>query len=188
MFNLIGISGLARSGKDTYASYLKDYINSNNSLPEAVTYAFADPLKECASAMFGLPLSVFYGGNEREDINEFWGISPREMLQKLGTEGGREIFGYDLWTKRAEMEYKNNSDNIFIVTDIRFESETDFIRNNNGLVIHIINNNIKTVVRKHESENGVMCKREDLIVFNNKTLSDLKDSAKKVSDSIERYI
>ena len=181
---LIGIAGLARSGKDTFASFLK--LKSKELNEEFETYAFADPLKLAASQMFGLPLSIFYGGDEREEINEDWGISPREMLQKLGTEGGREIFGSDLWIKRANVQFRapliygfkeEVLDVPFCVTDVRFNDEADWIREHHGIVVHIRNDNVIGDVREHASEEGVTIVNDDIIIMNNGTLEELEESA-----------
>jgi len=173
---LIGLAGLARSGKDTFAEYLSQalHFEGNGFFHK---YAFADPLKRSASEMFGIELSVFYGGDEREKIDPHWGISPREMLQKLGTEGGREIFGHDLWIKRAAYVYKKDSKQHFLITDVRFEDEASWIRDNGGIIIHISRENGKAEVLSHASETGVEIKPEDIVIDNNGSLRDLKGNA-----------
>lgn len=182
---LLGMAGVARSGKDTVAHYLK-YTHHFR------TYAFADPLKEAASKMFGIPLEHFYDSKYKEVTDPFWGISPREMAQKLGTEGGRRVFGEDLWIKRAEQEwndykdqfngkrdmsfYPDRDENGFIITDVRFENEADFIRKNNGIVIHVKRNSIEKV-REHESENGIQILDNDIVIDNNGTVEELFEKA-----------
>lgn len=44
----VGLAGKARIGKDTVAQYLQSHYQFE-------TYAFADPVKQAASAMFGVP-------------------------------------------------------------------------------------------------------------------------------------
>lgn len=178
---LVGLTGKARSGKDTVAEYLK---NSHYFR----TYAFADPLKEAASKMFGIPLDHFYNSNLKEKPDPFWEISPREIAQKLGTEGGRRLFREDIWIKRAERAWHEYIDqfngisdmsfyphldhNGFIITDIRFENEADFIRSNGGMMIHVLRDSIEKV-REHESENGIEILDNDIVIENNSTIEEL---------------
>ncbi len=127
--DLVGITGKKRSGKDTLADFL-GYINY-------VKRGFADPLKEAAVHIFGLPIRAFDGKNkDREKVNEFWGMSPREMLQKLGTEACRDGICPDIWIKRMELELLRN-DRV-VIPDVRFENEAEFIRENGGFLIHVI--------------------------------------------------
>lgn len=190
---LIGIAGLARSGKgEVEKSLMKHLIPAHLSrikFDDAPAfhrhiefYAFADPLKLAASAMFGLPLDDFYGGDEREIVNGFWGISPRVMLQKLGTEGGRHLFGEDLWIKRAHQAFSNSQEGTrFFVTDIRFEDEADWIRSQGGDIIHVKRRNKSTEVQQHSSENGVSIdEKNDIVINNDGTLEDLDKAVQSV--------
>lgn len=185
---LIGLSGAARSGKDTVGSFLVKELDFKR-------YAFADPLKECASKMFGLPLKDFYEG-DREKVNEFWGFSPRQMLQLLGTEGGRNIFGYDLWTKRAEIEWKNHIHSFanpsgfmepigeagMVITDVRFQNEAQFVHNMGGIVIHIERQGADGIVgvSNHASEAGFPDHLKNYVITNDGTLEQLYSNIKFV--------
>ena len=197
---LIGLAGLARSGKDTFAEYLVTLLERKGIPVE--TYAFADPLKRAASEMFGIPVEIFYGGDERELVNKDWGISPRVMLQKLGTEGGRNLFRQDIWTKRAEVQY--NKQNIpirflgfsqpasiedipFVVTDVRFEDEAQWIRDNGGTVLHIVRDAGKVEVIKHSSENGVKWKEGDLTIYNTLGLKELISEAELYLEQVNYF-
>ena len=174
---LIGLSGAARSGKDTVGKFLEEWHYFKR-------YAFADPLKKCASEMFGLPLETFYEG-DREIINEFWGFSPRQMLQLLGTEGGREVFGYDLWTKRAQMEWDTHKEAItnsakyvsgqhlqghngMVITDVRFENEAKFVKDQGGIILHIERPGAdgSVGVSNHASEAGYPDELKDYTILN----------------------
>jgi hypothetical protein len=181
MSKLIGICGFARSGKDSVGTMLckRDFVR----------YAFANPLKEACAKMFGIHLSDFHN-DKKEIVNEFWGFSPRQMAQLLGTEGGRELFRQDIWIKRAEFEWFKvqrhidhyNQDtfgdkmNGMVITDVRFENEADFIRDNDGTLIHVKRPGADGVVgvNKHKSENGVMINPDDIVINNNGTLEDLE--------------
>lgn len=75
---IIGIAAKKRSGKDTIAEYLIDKHGFER-------YSFADPLKKGAQEMFGFTDDQMWG-ESKEVVDERWGITPRKMLQILGTE------------------------------------------------------------------------------------------------------
>jgi hypothetical protein len=165
---LLGLAAKARCGKDTVADYLVENFNFRK-------YAFADPLKEAASKMFGVPIWWFYNAEKKEQVIEEWGYSPRQMAQLLGTEGGRKLFREDIWLKRAEVELNLNT-NIdwdgMVITDLRFENEADFIRSHGGIVIHILREGAPEV-SDHESEKGILVREKDIVIENDGTIHDL---------------
>ena len=176
---LIGLAGRARSGKDTVGEYLKLNYNFH-------TYALASPLKKACKEMFGLTESQ-QQDNLKEEVIPEWGLSPRQMYQTLGTEGGRELFGQDIWIKRARVELKNYCDWIdelpsvqfhsqeprMVVTDIRFDNEADWIRSEGGVIWHVNRLNENESVHDHISENGITSLPEDKIIYNNSSLDEL---------------
>lgn len=180
---LIGLSGAARSGKDTVGEFLETQFDFKR-------YAFADPLKRAAHEMFGIPLIEFYEG-DREIVNEFWGFSPREILQLIGTECGRQVFRNDIWVKRAEMEWNNHQQYVnnvlpetfgtvegfrgMVITDVRFENEAKFIREMGGTVLHVERPGFvgEVGVANHASEAGYSDDLKDHIVVNDGTLEQL---------------
>jgi len=170
---LIGIAGKARSGKDSIAEYLVDFFNAHR-------YALADPLKEACSVAFGIPLHKFYEAEFKETIDEFWQLSPREIAQRFGTECMREQFREDFWLKRALFELEdvayNEDRDYFVIPDIRFENEADWIRERGGELWHVVRPSIgEGVVRAHASEAGVDAKNEDIVFFNDGDLDHLFD-------------
>lgn len=170
---LVGFAGLARSGKDTVA----DIWEANR---KCHRYALADPVRKTAAAMFRLPIEIFSGSNpDREKVIPYWGLSPRRMLQLVGTECGRENITPALWTKHASLQlddvYSKNDEKpeYFLVTDIRFEDEATWIRHKNGIVIHIIRD-VQDSAAKHASEMGVAVKSRDQVIYNIGDLDNLK--------------
>jgi len=161
---LIGIAGKARSGKDTIAEYMVNEYGAHR-------YALADPLKEAISVATGIPLDDFYNEEKKEIENPFWGLSPRYFAQHFGTECMRHQFREDFWLKRAELEYvrvlQECHPAFFVIPDIRFENEVDWIREMGGEMWHVIRPALgEGIVRPHASEKGVE-RREDDTVFVN---------------------
>lgn len=167
---LLGLTGLAGCGKDTIARIMSE--NSTN----IELYALADPLKKAASSIFNIPLDSFYNQNLKEMVEPYWDLSPREMLQKLGTEACRNVFGEDIWLKSGESYIKDllNKGKTVIVTDIRFDNEAQWIKDNGGIIIEIQRDNLKKQEKhNHSSEQGISI--EKFILKNNGTLENLKE-------------
>lgn len=171
-FHLIGFTGKARCGKDTAGDYL---IKRHN----FTRYGFADPLKRACSEMFGVPINHFYDDEFKEEVIPFWGYSPRQMAQLLGTEGGRELFDKNIWVKRATQSFYDEAASEefrgMVLTDVRFENEANWVRDNGGLLVHVWRNGIKEVTA-HSSEDGVEIKDNDMVIENNDSLDFLYEN------------
>lgn len=131
---LIGVSGLAGSGKDAVARVLCNFASFG-------TVSLADPMKEFCSEIFDFSDDQLWGASAmRNEVDERWGFSPREALQKLGTEWGRSLHP-DVWIRAAIDRAKGELDNPFIgkvtgvvIPDVRFPNEAAAIRAAGGEV------------------------------------------------------
>jgi hypothetical protein len=126
---LIGFTGKMEAGKTTAADYL---VNGHRFIKSS----FAAPLKQAASIIFNLGEEEFITG--KEVIDPFWGITRREMLQKLGTDAIRTVFGYDFWTRRQSSFLLENRNSNIVFDDVRFKEEADWITSHGGVVIRVI--------------------------------------------------
>lgn len=128
---LIGLSGYARSGKDTVAEYLVEHYGFTR-------MAFADPMKEALRRLNPL---ITFGG--MDGISLAWAVeksgwevvkdeSPevRGLLQRMGTEVGRNMFGEDFWVDYAIGQSWKNDNVVF--SDVRFRNEAHAIQKNWG--------------------------------------------------------
>lgn len=80
----------ARVGKDEVARIIaRNYETRIN--------PFALPFKQTCQVLFGLPDDIIWDDNKKFTPLEHWGITPRQMYQRFGTEGGRQVFGDTLW-------------------------------------------------------------------------------------------
>lgn len=162
---LIGLSGPARSGKDTLAYYLADEYGFN-------TLALADPIKRGLAAMLGLTDAQLYG-DEKEVVDPLIGLSPRQLCQSLGTEWGRAHVRDDLWLLIAGRRIQQCLDAAhcvgMVVTDIRMENEAAWIRSMGGVVVHISRED-RPPVHNHVTEAGIAMRHGDFVITNNDTL------------------
>lgn len=96
----------------------------------------------------------------------------RRLLQVLGTEGGRNILGENIWVNTALGGYSPGDD--IVVTDVRFTNEADAIRAKGGTVIKIVREGVGPV-NGHISDNAMEFYKFDHIINNNGTIQDLHD-------------
>lgn len=139
---IIGICGLAGSGKGTVADILiRDFGFEKIS--------FADGVKDACSVVFGWKRELLEGDTEesrkfRETVDEFWskalnrpGFTPRIGMQLMGTEAGRRVFGSDLWVQNTFKRIQQSKHDRFVIPDVRFREEISGIEQNSGVVIQI---------------------------------------------------
>lgn len=162
--SLIGIAGKARSGKDTVASFLVAHLGG-------YVYSFADPIRRMI-AQLGIDMNDPYWKEHKEDIIPALGVSPRHMMQTLGTEWGREMINQDLWVAIARQRLLQSGPGM-VIPDVRFNSEAEWIRKAGGRVVHLLRTDVVRV-KEHSSEAGVTILPEDLVLLNNGSLEDLQ--------------
>ena len=149
---IIGLTGLARCGKDTFCNYAREYLKSYNY--ESQRLAFADELKKDIDAFLieKLGISAFTEVTAEKEII-------RPMLTTWGTEIMRKQDDLH-WVKKVEEVIVENqkNDTVSIVTDIRFPNEIDYIHKIGGCVIHLTMAGNKPA-NDYEAENDPLLKK-----------------------------
>lgn len=161
---LIGIAGRARSGKDTVANFIIAAIGGYR-------YSFADPIRTMLAPL-GVDMNDPYWQARKEDVIPALGVSPRRMMQTLGTEWGRNLINPDLWLVMAHQRLLRNGPGM-VISDVRFENEAAWIRKHGGRIIHVIRPEAKAV-EAHASEDGIEMLDTDAQLFNSGTLEELQ--------------
>lgn len=161
---IIGVAGQARSGKDTIAKFLIDNFGFKR-------FAFADQLKGIVNGMFGWDERHTDGELKEVDDPE-WGFSPRRAYQLFGTEFGRAL-NPNLWVKMAD---KAMGTGLWVVPDVRFDNEANFIRLG-GHLIHVHRPNNVTVAA-HISEQPIPPTGNDMVIHNNWDISALHEQVR----------
>jgi hypothetical protein len=231
----ISISGKKQTGKDQFATFLKEQLQELGKLV-TITH-FADPLKEMCIQLFGLDSKLVYGNNaDKETLTDLkWDGFPhevrmkyatkstpqafdvcgetemvhiktartgpmtvREVLQVMGTDIFRERVYQNIW---AELPFKQKWEHerpysptryevspmdFVLISDCRFPNEVEETLKHNGLIIRVNRDTGNT--DQHPSETALdnynwMQERHTLI-YNNRTLNDLRLQAALVADRI----
>lgn len=173
---IIGLTGYARSGKDTVAAILNDLAGYERR-------AFADPLKKIALACDPLipttaadhvRLSHYVAALGWEDAKA--NPEVRRFLQALGTEGVRENLGDDAWIRAWELTLTPGRR--YAVTDVRFPNEAHAIKATGGVVWRIYRPGVEPP-NKHASELLVDEIPIDETIINDGTLDDLREAVRE---------
>jgi hypothetical protein len=193
---IIGLTGYAGSGKDAVGNILASRRGFRR-------VAFADAVREALLALDPLiplqgsagfsfsPLSLIVGSGGWEPAKTLPAV--RQLLQRMGTEAGRDIHGKDCWIDRAFRDVAEVFDNSrsaggVVITDVRFQNELDAIRRFAG--IRHVNEATYQVCRPgvgpvnaHASEDiGTL--KVDGVIDNNGTLDELERHVLELVDAL----
>ena len=129
MTRLIGLySHAPGSGKSTVAGMLRDYKK----------ISFASPMRKfCAKLISALghdDVSLFEDRDKKEQRIAELGVSPRQMMQTLGTEWGRSCIHPELWVMVAAgaVKQQRKLGRDVVIDDVRFPNEAEMIRRLGG--------------------------------------------------------
>lgn len=196
---LIGMSGLAGSGKDTCADFLCK-------AEGFVKLSLAAPLKEMCSKVFGIEAKYFddrklkeaefetvmidychldkirdiveneWGfvitHDQREKMESYYGReikTPRKLLQTIGTDILRTIIRDDIWIVLLFSQMKDLGSHI-IVSDVRFKNEREAFKKA-GAVLMLVKRDAIENKDGHSSENDLGTEKDYDVVINNSDIT-----------------
>ncbi len=201
--NLIGISGKIGSGKDTAAVLVNQIIEELPgyygpcATPKFEIKKFASTLKDIVCLLIGCAREQLedqaFKNKELPDcwdiiIDESFGMpasdkpwpvqkmTPRMLLQLMGTECGRNIIHENIWVNATFAAFTLESR--WVITDMRFPNELKAIKSRGGITIRI--NRPDTIRMDHESETALDSAEFDYVITNEGTLDDLKMKIKAI--------
>lgn len=180
---LIGLHGLARTGKDTAAAYLAAHY-------ALLSYAFADPLKAAIAQLFDLT-AAHIEGDLKELTLPVIGKSPRQLMQLLGTEWGRNMVHDQLWLLLAQQHIANQLEcdqsrySGIVIRDVRFENEAQWIRSQGGYVVHILRPDAQQVAA-HSSETRLHVRDNDTVIHNDAGLDEFHSELRSLMIYLQR--
>jgi dephospho-CoA kinase len=176
---LIGLRGLAGSGKDTTGKYLCNTYNFKK-------LSFGQSLKDICAILSGWPIELLNGESvehrmKRETlIHPIYGKTPRGFLQYVGTDLLRNQIHPDILVNIIDDKLKILNNDIsmnqhkIVITDVRFANEVDLINKYHGQIVTIKrpNININTRASQHASEQ-LFNIENDTVINNNGSIEDL---------------
>jgi hypothetical protein len=168
MPKIIGITGLAGSGKSTIADILEYDFGF-------VRVKMAGPLKAMLRAI-GMSDVHIEGELKHSEQPMLCGKTPRHAMQTLGTEWGRKCIGENFWTGLFTEAACDVIDNVgkVVCDDVRFANEADTIRRIGGMIWGVTRPGVAS--GKHESETGIAEIEPDHVIVNGGTIEDLQDA------------
>jgi len=171
---LIGLCGAAGAGKNTVAEFLVD----PNGFP-FMQIAFAYPLYQCISTITGIPADRLQDRSVKEEVIPWLGKSPRQLLQSLGTEWGRDLIHPEIWIRIA-MERASQHLSVgrcVVITDVRFDNEAQAVLDAGGEVWRVARPGWRCLAEdasSHQSEAGVSDRLVARIIDNSGPLDALR--------------
>lgn len=187
---IIALNGFARSGKDTAAKFLVD--------KGFKKLSFAEPVRQGLLAMNPIvdvitTRTSFFGYKGKQKVNVIrlievvakmgWEEAKdkypevRRLMQYYATEAGRDIHGSDCWLKIAEKEIRDNPQQDYVITDLRFENERLMVASlATGFTVTIIRPNV-TTEGNHSSEKPL--ERVNYKLVNDGSIEELHEKVEK---------
>lgn len=190
MTEVILVNGKKRSGKDFFATKLKEELESQGKIVEIM--AFADPIKDIIAKTFNISdenldflknrkEGVYLYKQERQydDTTHIRLTDFRSVLQIFGTEAMKPWFGEDVWVNLLKSRVVENPElDYVIVPDFRFLVETI-----SNTTVHIENKRVKDESDTHASENEL----NDFTfkyTINNTGYRDISDDVKQLTKEL----
>ena len=160
---LVALTGAAGSGKSTATRFLVERHGYT-------LVKFAGPLKRMMYAL-GLKEEHVEGDRKESPLALLGGKTPRQAMQTIGTEWGRNCMGENFWVNLwlAHAETAIDEGGRVVVDDCRFPNEAEAIRQLGGMIIKLEGRG--GIAGEHASEAG--CGQHDAVVFNDDGLVDL---------------
>lgn len=167
-WRLIGISGLAGSGKTSAAHLIPG---------EGVrVIQFADPIYRMLSAMLQVDEHELRDPAKKNVPIPWLQATPRYLMQTLGTDWGRHIVRDTVWILAAQRTIQDMVDqgaSVVVVADVRFNNEARWLRSIGGRVWHVSRPGVETF--GHVSEAGISDDLIDVRISNDGNLTDLRE-------------
>jgi hypothetical protein len=177
---IIGLGYKARVGKDTIGDYLEDRKGWGRT-------SFAASLKEACKTIFGLSDEQVYG-NLKEVQDTFWNTTPREILQKVGTDALRNNYRQDIWVKSLERRVLSEPNASWVITDVRFPNEAEAIKSWGGFIVRVDRPDAPGISTTGHSSEHAMDKYQhwDGIIKNTGSFTDLFENVDQVLEQLSK--
>lgn len=127
---LIGLGHRARTGKDSVADYLVRHYGYTK-LP------FAKALKDVCRVLFHFDARQL-NGRAKDDVDAYWGVTPRDVMQRLGTDAIRMHFDPDVWVRSLHHTLLIQGYAKVVIPDVRMRNEADYVVAVGGTLVRCV--------------------------------------------------
>lgn len=138
---IIAISAKKQHGKDTVANIIQEYTNNKFKIVK-----FADKLKDFLCTLINCTREDLENEEfKNKPLGEEWDfidikgninkMTPRLLLQKIGTDGLRNNVHNNIWINATFSKYYKNCN--WIITDLRFENEFTSLKKKDSITIRV---------------------------------------------------
>lgn len=169
---VLGLSGWARSGKDSVAEFLEErcgYLKMSFAQPMKDALVTLNPMVDVLDNRVNLKTAL--GGMDWDYLKSV-STEIRPLLQRLGTEVGRQMFGEDFWVEQAIKAIPDGAKVVF--ADVRFPNEAEAVKKLGGQVWRIERDGFGPA-NDHISEHALNKYDFDQRIYNDKDLETLWD-------------
>lgn len=166
----VGLAGFARSGKDSVGAVLvsEGFVRRSFATPMRQALCRLNPLVDTVNGVMPLMDALYLLGSWEGLKVRAPGV--RVLLQRFGTDVGRELFGEDFWVEQA---FRGLPDGDVVFTDVRFPNEAEAIRAGGGVVWNVVRPGVG-VANGHVSESALAGFVFDETILNDGSLEDLR--------------
>ena len=170
MIKLVALTGAAGSGKSTVAKYLSEGRHSHyGSNVPFVRTKFSGTLKKMLMQIPNVTIDMIEGELKEEPQELFGGKTPREVMQTLGTEWGRDSVYSKIWLDSWERSICDLT--YVVVEDLRYLNEAELVKNRGGEIWRIKRPDYQC--NGHISETEMKGIEPDLTISNSGSLGEL---------------
>lgn len=208
---IIGLSGYARSGKDEAANILVNEYGFTRvafadklrevlyALNPVVAFTETETIALVEEPIAPGPVKVKFGAAPKtiyvqEVIDTYgwhsykespYGPEVRRLLQRLGTESGRQTLWDSIWIDAAFAGLAEDAK--VVVTDCRFPNEAQAVRERGGSLWRVNRAGVGPAVGKdgtiHPSETSLDTHHFDVVLFNDSSLETYQDNVRRAYES-----
>lgn len=143
---IIGVLGVAGSGKTLVAKRLVNHYGYTRT-------RLADPMKRMLKYGLGLSDEELDGDKKMAPMERFGGVTPRHMMQTLGTEWGRYRIYSDIWVD-AWRDMVARTEGSVVVDDVRFPNEAKAIKEMGGVLWRVFRPDVGMMLHPSETSSG----------------------------------
>ncbi len=184
---IVAFLGPKRVGKDTAANYLiKSYGYER--------YALADPMKNAVQSLFYFSEEQLWG-DEKEVVDPYWQVTPREIMQFIGIDtlfnglGHRfPHLGHTFYLRAFERFRSAKPNSLVVISDLRMQEDVIALKEMGALIIRVERPGL-IAEDPHVSELQVsFVKGYDFTIVNDGNIEELEQKIKMIISQMDKSI